>query len=75
MKRHIDSSIQLAKSRWYEDICNKIHNMSFDPKKAWEYINILTKGETAHYRKRHHMRIRMEDGKLSSNAKETINIR
>ena len=74
MQRHIDSSIQLAKSKWYEDICNKIHNMRFDPKKAWEYINILTKGETAHYRKRHHMRIRMEDGKLSSNAKETISI-
>jgi hypothetical protein len=51
LTRHISHAVSHAKATWYADICQKIHDMRFDPRLAWEHIRLLTKGETAHHNK------------------------
>ena len=33
--------VDLAKAHWYSGICSNIHNMRFNPRLAWENINLL----------------------------------
>ncbi len=49
LNKHIVHAVTHAKSTWYADICQKIHNMQMDPWLSWEHIRILTKGNTAHH--------------------------
>ncbi len=55
LNQHIAISVSSSKAKWHTQICSKIHNMSFNPRVAWEHIGLLTKGETAHYQKHVHM--------------------
>ena len=49
LTRHISHAVSHAKATWYADICQKIHDMWFNPRLAWEHIRLLPKGETAHH--------------------------
>ena len=42
LTHHISHSVSHAKATWYADICQKIHDMRFDPRLAWEHIRLLT---------------------------------
>lgn len=33
-KKLIKESVSLAKAKWYADVCSKIHDMDFNPKRA-----------------------------------------
>jgi hypothetical protein len=66
--------VELAKARWYSEMCGKIHNMRMNPRLAWENIRILTGRETAHHKTTINMAMKMENGTLASNAKENISV-
>jgi len=71
--------VELAKARWYKEICEKIHKMSINPRLAWENIRILTSGETASGETARHktnlnMFICLASGELASNAKENMSV-
>jgi hypothetical protein len=44
------------------------------PRLAWENICLLTGGETAHHKTNINMVMKLESGKLASNAKENMSI-
>jgi hypothetical protein len=48
--------------------------MKMNPRLAWENIRILTGGETAHHKTNQNMSMRLENGKLASNAKENMSV-
>ena len=48
----------------------KIHNMSFNPKAAWESVKILTGGTNSHNAKPIVMRMSLPTGKLATTDKE-----
>ena len=58
--------IALAKALWSAHQAEKIHNMSFNPKAAWESVKIITGGTTSHHAKPTIMRMRLPTGKLAS---------
>jgi hypothetical protein len=62
--------IALAKARWYSGICSNIHKMHFNPRLAWENINLLIGGETSHHKTNVNMAMKLNNGDLASNAKE-----
>ena len=66
--------VDLAKARWYSRICSNIHNMQFNPRLAWENINLLTGGETAHHKTNINMAMKLDNGDLASNAKENMSV-
>ena len=66
--------VDLAKARWYSGICSNIHNMRFNPHLAWENINLLTGGETAHHKTNINMAMKLDNGDLASNAKENMSV-
>jgi hypothetical protein len=66
--------VKLAKTSWYKEICGKIHNMRMNPRLAWKNIRILTGGETTHHETNLNMSMRLENGKLASNAKENLSV-
>jgi hypothetical protein len=64
--------VELAKACWYKGICEKIHEMSMNPRLAWENIRIVTRGETAHHKTNLNMSMHLASGELASNAKENM---
>jgi hypothetical protein len=66
--------VKLAKACWYSGICTNIHNMRMNLRLAWENICLLTGGETAHHKTNINMAMKLESGKLASNAKENMSI-
>jgi hypothetical protein len=64
----------MAKAKGYTGVCRKIHEMKMNPRLAWENIRILTGGETAHHKTNQNMSMRLENGKLASNAKENMSV-
>ncbi len=64
----------MAKARWYSGICSNIHNMRFNPRLAWENINLLASGETAHHKTNINMAMKLDNGDLASNAKENMSV-
>jgi hypothetical protein len=66
--------VDLAKARWYSGICSNIHNMRFNPRTAWENINLLAGGETAHHKTNINMAMKLDNGDLASNAKENMSV-
>ena len=48
--------------------------MSFNPKAAWEIVNILTRGTTGHHTKPNIMRMRLPTGKLATTNKENAEV-
>ena len=48
LQQDVDKIIEIAKARWSRHLAEKIYNISFNPKGAWENIRILCKGDKAH---------------------------
>ncbi|KAL7524551.1 hypothetical protein ACHAXR_000620, partial [Thalassiosira sp. AJA248-18] len=74
LRKLVGDKVILAKSRWYAHLCEKIHNMSMNPRLAWEYIKILTKGESAQKRKTKNMAMKRSNGDLATNDDENIEV-
>jgi hypothetical protein len=66
--------VELAKACWYKGICEKIHEMSMNPRLAWENILILTGGETAHHKTNLNMSMHLASGEFASNTKENMSV-
>ena len=49
LQQEVEKIIEIAKSGWSRHLAETIHNMSFNPKGAWENIQILCKGEKYHH--------------------------
>ena len=71
-KRHVKDQVKLAKSKYYANLAEGVHDMPFNPRLAWEYIRLLAKVETARHNRRTNMAMRNEDGSLAQNNKENI---
>jgi len=74
INKHNHDLVELAKARWYKGICEKIHEMSMNPRLAWENIQILTGGETAHRKTNLNMSMHLASGEFESNAKENMSM-
>ena len=72
--KSVGNKVILAKARWYAHLCEKIHNMSMNARLAWEYIKILTKGESAHHRKTKNMAMKCSNGDLATNNEENMEV-
>ncbi len=48
--------------------------MAMNPRLAWKHIRLLTGGTTVHHKKRVTMAMKMENGRLTSNAKENMSV-
>ena len=44
LQQEVDEIIEIAKSRWSRHLAETIHNMSFNPKGAWEKYGFCAKG-------------------------------
>jgi hypothetical protein len=74
LNKNVKDKVLIAKARWAAHLCSKIHNMRSNPRVAWEYICLLTKGNTAHHNKKLQMAMKMTNGKLASNDKENMTV-
>jgi hypothetical protein len=74
LNKNVKDKVLIAKARWAAPLCSKIHNMHSNPCVAWEYIRLLTKGNTAHHKKKVKMAMQMTDGKLATNGKENMTV-
>ena len=72
LNKCVKEKVSMAKARWYAHLCEHIHDMSMNPRKAWEYIRILTKGETAHHRMAKDMALRRANGKIATNDNKNM---
>jgi hypothetical protein len=72
LNRHISHAVSHAKATWYADICQKIHDMQFDPHLAWEHIRLLAKGELAHHKKMTNMAMQLPDGTKATIASKNM---
>ena len=63
-QRHVKDQVKLAKSRYYANLAEGVHDMPFNPRLAWENIKLLAKGETVHHNRNTNMVMRNEDGSL-----------
>ena len=68
-KTSVTDLISLSKASWSAHQAEKIYNMSFNPKAAWESVKILTGGITSHRAKPTIMRMRLPTGKLATTDK------
>ena len=66
--------IALEKASWSAYQAKKNHNMSFNPKAAWESVKILTGGTTIHHANPTIMRMRLPTGKLPTTDKENAEV-
>jgi hypothetical protein len=48
--------------------------MRFNPRLAWENINLLAGGETAHHKTNINMAMKLDNGDLATNAKENMSV-
>jgi hypothetical protein len=48
--------------------------MRFNPRLAWENINLLIGGETSHHKTNTNMAMKLDNGELASNAKENMSV-
>jgi hypothetical protein len=74
LTRHISHAVSHAKATWYADICQKIHDMRFDPRLAWEHICLLTKGKSACHKKMTNMAMRLPNGTKATNAFKNMEV-
>ncbi len=74
LNHHISHAVSHAKATWYADICQKIHDMKFNPQLAWEHIWLLTKGESAHNNKVTNISMQLPDGTKATNASENMEV-
>ncbi|KAL7525760.1 hypothetical protein ACHAXR_003162, partial [Thalassiosira sp. AJA248-18] len=74
LRKLVSDKVILAKSKWYAHLCEKIHDMSMNPRLAWEYIKILTGGESAHHRKTKNMAMKRSNGNLATNDDENMEV-
>ena len=73
-QRHIKDQVELAKSRYYANLAEGVHDIPFNSRLVWEYIILLAKGETAHHNRRTNMEMRNEDGSLAQYDKENMDV-
>ena len=66
--------IYLEKASWSAHQAEKNHNMSFNPKAAWESAKILTGGTTSHHAKPTIMQMRLPIEKLATTDKENAEV-
>ena len=72
--QHVKEMVLLAKSRWYSNICGRIHDMRMNPRLAWGNIRTLTGGESAHHKRVINMAMKLPDGSLATNSKENMSV-
>ena len=70
----VTNLIYLAKESWSAHQAEKIHNMSFNPKAAWENVKILNGCTTSHHAKPTIMRVRLPTGKIAKTDKENAEV-
>ena len=52
----------------------KIHDMKFNPRLAWEHICLLTKSKLAHHNKMTNMAMQLPGGTKATNASENMEV-
>ena len=74
LNKHVKNKVLIAKAKWAAHVCRKIHNMQSHPHVAWEYIQLLTNGSTAHHKKKVKMAMKLDNGILGTNGKQNITV-
>ena len=70
----VTDNISLAKAAWSAFQANKIHNMRFTPKTAWESVKVLAGGMASHHKAPTVMRLKLPCGKLASTDAENASV-
>jgi hypothetical protein len=71
LNKHVKDKVLIAKARWAAHLCSKIHNMRSNTRVAWEYIRLLTKGNTAHHKKKYRWPWKWKMGSSGPMARKT----
>ena len=64
----------MSKTRWSRHLVEVIHNMSFQPKEAWENIRLLSKGGNSHHSSPHTIQMRLLSGELTTTDEENVKV-
>ena len=64
--------IEMAKTHWSRNLVEAIHNMSFQPKEAWENIKLLCKGDKSHHSSPQSIQMSMASGELVTTDEENV---
>jgi hypothetical protein len=74
LNKTIKDKVLIAKARWAAQLCSKIHDMTMNPRLAWEYIHLLTGSATVHHKKSVPMAMKMPNGNIATNKKENMSV-
>ena len=74
LQQEVDEIIEIAKARWSRHLAETIHNMSFNPKGAWENIRILCKGEKDYHISPKLIQMGIPSGDLAKTDKENAKV-
>ena len=73
-RKTCNDAIDVAKGRWAAYLGQKIHEMKFTPKIAWQSIKLLQKGFSGHHHNKIQMNFLLPNGQLSSSDAEHLQI-
>ena len=70
----VTNNIALAKAAWSLHQAEKIHEIRFNPKQAWESVKVLAGGKSSHHKAPTVMRLKLPSGKLATTDAENASI-
>ena len=70
----VTDTISLEKATWSAHLAQKVHDMKFTPKQAWEAVWVLVVGREYHHVKPVVMRMRSPDGTLAKTDAKNASI-
>ena len=74
VKFNIREGIQLAKSKWNENLANKIHDLAHTPKDAQQGVNTLKKWIQGHHKLADIVRLKNKQGFFSEYNEEDLDL-
>ena len=74
LQHKVDVTVDLAKTRWSRHLAREIHNMPFNPKKAWDNIKRITGGKMSHHSAPTIIQMRLPSGQLAENNEENVSV-
>ena len=74
VKFNLREGIQLAKSKWTENLANKIHDLANTPRYTWQAVNILKEWIQGHHKLAGTVRSKNKKGFFSESNEENLDL-
>ena len=74
LQQKVDKAIDLEEKRWSFHLAEEIHNISFNPKGAWENIKLLMGFGTLYHTDLRLIQMRLLSGRLAENEEDKVSV-